>query len=131
MSRRIARVNELLKREIATELYRVMNESGFDMAAVTVTRVITSPDLRHARVMVSVRGDPDTGQRMLSLMGRHRKAIQHDINKRTSLKYTPHLDFQLDTSIEQGDHVLAIIAEMEQAEIDNEEEDAPAEEPYE
>ncbi len=114
MSRRLARVNELLKREIASELYRVMNESGFDLAAVTVTRVETSPNLRHAHVKISIRGEPDEKRKMLSLIERHRKTIQHDLNKNTTLKYTPRLEFELDESIQQGDKVLAIITEMEE-----------------
>ena len=53
--KRLVRVNELIKREVATALYRVMNEKGFDLSAVSVTHVITSSDLRTARVLVSIR----------------------------------------------------------------------------
>ena len=114
-SRRLVRVNELLKREIANELFRVMHESGFDLSAVTITRVNVSPNLRHARVSVSIRDHEGERQQILRLIESHRKTIQQHLNKNTTLKYTPHLEFQLDESIEKGDRILAIISEMEQS----------------
>lgn len=112
-SRRMTRVNELLKREIAGELYRVMNDRGFDLSAITVTRVDTSPNLRHARVYVSVRDHQGEREHMLRQVESHRAEIQQHLNKHTKLKYTPHLDFKLDESIEAGDKVLSIISQLE------------------
>ena len=110
---RLTRVNQLLKQEIAEQLFRIVHEPGFDAAAITVTRVITSSDLRHARVLISIRGDAERQQQILALIGHHRKQLQDIINRRITMKYTPHLDFQLDESIAKGDDVLALIAEME------------------
>jgi ribosome-binding factor A len=109
----MTRVNELLKREIAGELYRVMNDRGFDLSAITVTRVDTSPNLRHARVYVSVRDHQGEREHMLRQVESHRAEIQQHLNKHTKLKYTPHLDFKLDESIEAGDKVLSIISQLE------------------
>jgi len=53
---RLTRVNELLRREIGVVLYRLLDRSQFDLAALTVTHVITSSDLRSARVLISIRG---------------------------------------------------------------------------
>ncbi|MBN1269191.1 MAG: 30S ribosome-binding factor RbfA [Kiritimatiellae bacterium] len=114
-SRRLTRVNELLKREIAEGLYRIMNDRGFDLAAVTVTRVITSSDLKNARVMVSIRGHHGERGAMLQMLEHHRRTIQQSINKHITLKFVPQLAFELDESIAQGDHVLSIIADLEAA----------------
>lgn len=110
---RIERVNELLHREIGEALYRVMTDPGFDMSAVTVTHVMTSRNLRHAQVLVSIRADEDDKQRILSRIGRHRAEIQQMINRDLGLKYTPRLTFLLDRSLEQGDHVLSVLEELE------------------
>lgn len=110
---RLTRVNQLLKQEVAEQLFRIMHEPGFDAAACTITRVLTSPDLRHARVMVSIRAEPDRQQEILDLLSRHRKELQDIINRRITMKYTPQLVFELDESIAKGDDVLALIAEME------------------
>lgn len=112
--KRLVRVNELLRREIAEALYRVMNERGFDLSAVTVTRVITSSDLRTARVMVSIRDQGQDRDHMLALLQHHASEMQYLINKHVDLKYTPKLSFERDESIAEGDHVLGIISRMEQ-----------------
>jgi ribosome-binding factor A len=111
---RITRVNELLKREIATALFRMLApEERVDTAAVTVTHVITSRNLRHARVLVSILGHEDERGTIMSQIRDHRVEVQQWINRNMKLKYTPKLDFELDTSVEQGDHVLGILQEME------------------
>ena len=112
-SKRLTRVNELLKREIAESLYRIVNEGSVDLSVVTVTHVVTSPDLRHARVLISIRTPDKERSHILSQIKSHRKAIQHLINKHTSLKYTPHLQFELDGSIEEGNKVLDILSHLE------------------
>lgn len=115
-AQRLARINELLRHEIAEQLFRVVNEPEFDAAAVTVTRVITSADLRHARVMISIRGTPEEQEAALALIKQHRVEMQNLINRNIRMKYTPHLLIERDESIAKGDQVLSLIAEMEQAE---------------
>ena len=110
---RIERVNALIRREIGESLFHIMNEQAFDLAAVTVTHVVTSRNLRNARVLVSIRGDDAAKQRMLGLLRRHRADIQKAINRDLTLKYTPKLHFELDLSVEEGDHVLDILAHLD------------------
>ena len=110
---RITRVNELIRRELVLQIYRVVNRSDFDSAAVTFTHVLTSVDLRSCRVLVSIRGEPAQQERMLSILKRHRADFQEAIHRNVILRYTPHLHFVLDHSVEQGDHILQILHRME------------------
>lgn len=110
---RLTRVNQLLKQEIAESLFRVVNDPGTDIGAVTVTRVTASSNLRNARVFVSIRGDEEKQTALLNRLKHHRKDFQASIAKNVVLKYTPHVNFELDHSIEQGDHILNIIAKLE------------------
>jgi ribosome-binding factor A len=112
-TKRITRVNELVKREVANALYRVMNEADFDFAAVTVTHVLTTPDMRQARVLISIRAEPEGRRRLMGRILRHRATIQDLINRDLALKHTPRLSFELDESIEAGDRVLGILHELE------------------
>ncbi len=112
-NKRITRVNELLRREIAQYMYRLIHEGDFDLAAVTITHVDTSPNLRHARVFVSIREHELEREAMIDAIEQHRLEMQRHINDALRLKYTPQLSFELDTSIEKGDHVLHLIAELE------------------
>jgi ribosome-binding factor A len=111
---RLERVNELLKREIADTLFREMTGEDFNPAAVTVTRVITSSDLHHARVFVSIRGEEDRRRDLMRLLQKHRVAFQQRINRDVRIKYTPQLIFEEDPSIERGAHVLSVIEKLEQ-----------------
>lgn len=113
-TKRLTRVNELLRREVADILYRVLDGSGADLALITVTRVETSSDLRRARVMVSIRGDSTVQREMISLLYRERKEIQRMVNRDMTLKYTPRLSFHLDTSLAEGDEVLRILHTIEE-----------------
>ena len=110
--RRMTRVNESIRRELGEALFRLMNENAFDLSAGTSTHVVTAPNLRHARVLVSIRDHEDERPRMLSLLRRHRVQMQALINRNLGLKYTPKLAFELDTSVERGDQVLDILTHM-------------------
>jgi len=126
---RITRVNELIRRELGVQLYRVVNDPEFDPAAVTFTHAITSVDLRSCRVLVSIRGEPDRQARLLSILKRHRSAFQDAIHRNIVLRYTPQLHFVLDHSVEQGDQVLQLLQEMEQSGEVPPDDDLPGEEP--
>jgi ribosome-binding factor A len=110
---RLKRVNELLRREIGEALFHVVNEEGFDMSSVMVSHVVASANLRQARVLVSIRDHREDRGRMLALLRRKAREIQRLINRHLKLKYTPRLLFELDSSVEQGDHILQVLSEME------------------
>lgn len=112
---RIIRVNELIRRELGTQLYRLINRTDFNPAIVTFTRAETAVDLRTCRVGVSILASPEEQERMLGILRHYRADFQKAIHDHIILRYTPHLHFILDHSIEKGDHVLNIINHMEAA----------------
>ncbi len=124
---RITRVNEIIRRELGIQLYRVVNRPDFDTAAVTFTHTITSVDLRTCRVLVSIRGEPAEQERMLTILKRYRSDFQAAISKNVVLRYTPQIHFVLDHSVEKGDQILQILNQLEvSGEVDiPEDSDAP------
>ena len=112
-SARIIRVNELLKREIAVDIPRLFANGNFDTGAITVTRVETAPDLHDATVYVSIFGHEEGRTKMIRFLNSHRKDVQARMSKNVILKYTPRLHFKLDSSIENGDRVLGILAQLD------------------
>ena len=110
---RMVRVNELLKREIAEDLYRNFSGTDFDAAALTVTRVECAPDLRDANVYISIFGHQHDRHDMIRTLNRRRQEIVRMMIKRVKLKYTPRLQFHLDESLEEGDNILTILSELE------------------
>lgn len=120
---RQARVNALLQRELSEQIFRLGDAAGLDLARVTLTRVEISSDLRQAWVYVSVRAD-ETGQReALRSLHRMRPDLQQAINRDMHIKYTPRLRFRLDGSLEAGDKVLQILADIEPTEEQTEDHD--------
>ena len=110
---RILRLNELLRREISEALFRLINDRNFDLAAVTVTQVEISRDLRDATVRISIRDHEDDRERMLALIRGHRADIQAQVARDLTLKYTPRLVFRIDPSIERGDRILSLLSELD------------------
>ena len=109
MKHRLLRVNELLKRELGALISR---DVAFDDALVTVNQVDVTPDLKNAHVFVSALGSEPKGS-ILAKLEAHRTILQADLTKRVVLKYTPHLVFHLDDSIERGTRIIQILQELE------------------
>jgi ribosome-binding factor A len=107
MKHRQLRVNELLKRELSLIIAR---EITFEDALVTINQVNVTADLKNAHVYVSVLG-PNSN--VLTLLESHRPALQTQLARHVVLKYTPHLIFHLDDSIERGTRVIEILQEIE------------------
>jgi ribosome-binding factor A len=114
MKHRLLRVNELLKRELSALLVREMD---FEDLLVTVNQVDVTPDLKSAHVYISVLGANGRTD-VIADLEEARPMLQHDLSKHVILKYTPHLIFHLDNSIERGARVLEIMEEIELPEDD-------------
>ncbi|MGI9087234.1 MAG: 30S ribosome-binding factor RbfA [Chthoniobacterales bacterium] len=109
MKHRLLRVNELVKRELSMLITRDLT---FEDALVTVNQVDVTPDLKNAHVFVSVLGKGNAATVMAELED-HRAQLQAEMSKHVVLKYTPHLAFHLDDSIERGARVFKILEEIE------------------
>jgi ribosome-binding factor A len=109
MKHRLLRVNELLKRELSTIITR---EITFDGVLVTVNQVDVTPDLKHAHAYVSVLGKEGQAAAMAKLE-ENRVVLQTALAKSVVLKYTPHLVFHPDDSIERGARVFEILQQIE------------------
>lgn len=110
MSLRLLRVCELIKRELGVIIGR---EIKFEAPLVSVRAVDMTPDLKNAHVFISVIGTPWQKQEALKTLTEKRQHLQHELSRRVIIKYTPHLHFELDESIERGTRVLSLLAEIE------------------
>ena len=122
---RVERLNALLRREIGEALYKVFAGDPLDLAAVTVTQVRIARNFRNATVQVSIFGhEGERGTFIRKLAGKA-KELQALINRDLNLKYTPRLRFELDGSVEKGDHVLDVLSRLEGPETQGETDPAP------
>ncbi len=109
MKHRLARVNEVIKRELS-EL--VLREINFTAKLVTIQQVDVTPDLKQAHVYVSVIGTDEQRHAAMAQLHDNRRSLQQSLSRRVVLKYTPHLHFALDSAMERGDRVLTILGDL-------------------
>jgi ribosome-binding factor A len=112
MKHRLQRVNEVVKRELSELVSRELNFG--QEVLVTIPAVDISPDLKRCTVYVSVIGANYQKTDVIAELEEHRINLQRELAKRVVLKYTPHLHFKLDNSIERGSRVLEIIQDLDE-----------------
>jgi ribosome-binding factor A len=108
MKHRLLRVNEVLKRELSAIIAR---EIAFEKGLVTINHVDVTSDLKNAHVFVSVLGA--NGPKVIDELEGRRKTLQSELARHVVLKYTPHLVFHLDDSIERGTRIIEILQEID------------------
>jgi ribosome-binding factor A len=111
MTARTDRVDELLRQEMGTILAREVEDPRIGFA--TIISVETTPDLRHAKVLVSVIGQPEDRRTTLNAMGRAMPFVRHELGKRLRLKRIPEFHLELDDTLERGTRVLHLLDELE------------------
>lgn len=105
------RVNEALREVLSARIARGLKDPRIGF--VTVTAVDTSPDLRHARVYVSVLGDETEREDSLAGLASSHGFLQAEIARQLRMKRTPTLQFEHDESIERGFRIAKLLDEDE------------------
>jgi ribosome-binding factor A len=112
--RRIARVAEMIKREVSQLLFSGIKDDRVAMGMVSVTHVEVAGDLQHAKIYVSIYGNDD--DRSLTMAGLKSATgyVRSELGHRMRLRRTPEILFVEDRSIEQGTKVLSLINRLSQ-----------------
>jgi ribosome-binding factor A len=107
---RMRRVNQALRAVLSDAISKDLKDPRIGF--VTVTAVKTSPDLRHARVYVSVLGDEPTRLATLEGLRSAHGFLQGVIASELTLKRTPALAFEYDETVERADRISRLIDEQ-------------------
>jgi ribosome-binding factor A len=109
-SRRVLKVAEAIREVVAMAILTELRDPR--VHDVTVTYVEVSPDLRQAKVHVSVMGDEKTQQ--LAVRGLQHAAgfLQSKVGNRIETRYTPKLQFVLDLGVKKSLEVARILREV-------------------
>ena len=105
MPQRIPRVNQLLKEEINKLLLR---EVDFGNILVTITNVDTSPDLRQAKVKISLLPHQKEEQ-VLKIIQKNIFHLQQELNKKLHLKIVPKICFEIDRAEAKAQRIEEIL----------------------
>jgi ribosome-binding factor A len=106
-SARLRRVNEAIREVVGEHIAGDLKDPR--IAFVTVTAVDTSPDLRHARVFVSVMGTAAEREDTLRALETAHGYLQASVGRELRMKRTPVLQFVHDDSIERGMRISELI----------------------
>ena len=112
MSQRTDRVDELLRQEIGVLLAKEIADPRIGF--VTITDVETAPDLRHAKVWVSVIGGKADQKETLRALQHSMGFIRHELGRTLRIKRIPDLHVHLDDTAERGTRVLRLLSDLEE-----------------
>jgi ribosome-binding factor A len=116
MTRRTERINDLLREEISDLLHRGVKDPRVG-GLVTITDVDVSPDLRRAKVFVSVMGTDEEKASTLQALGAATHFVRRELRKRLTIRRTPELTFLPDDSLERGARILELLEEVREDSI--------------
>ncbi len=123
-SNRIGRINEEIQRELS-ELLRELKDPRVHKTMLSITRVETTPDLRYAKVYVSLLDKEFTKETVAGLKS-SAGYLRRELGRSLNLRYTPELQWQADDSITHGAHILDILSKLDIPEDDENEELDPS-----
>ena len=111
MTQRTDRVDELLRQEIGAIVTRDVADPRIGF--VTITKVETTPDLRHAKVWISVIGQPAERRGTVTALQRAMPFVRHELGRALRIKRIPDLHVHLDETAERGTRVLQLLDELD------------------
>ena len=111
-SNRIGRINEEIQRELSSLIRTVKDPRVADAGMVSVTAVETTPDLKYAKIFVSVLDKSASAQALKGLKSAS-GYLRRELGRALSLRNTPELTFVRDDSIDKGAHILDLLRDPE------------------
>ena len=110
MSRRTAQVGEFLREELTDIIRREVKDPR--LGFWSITRVEVPPDLRSARVHVSVLGSDEEREQTLRALRSASGFIRHHLKPRLRMRQIPELEFRDDRSMEHADAIGRTLREI-------------------
>ncbi len=118
-SRRVARVSELIKREVSKMLMHDIKDDRVGAGMVSVTDVDVSGDLQHAKIFVSIYGTQAAKAETMAGLKAATGFVRSELGHRVRLRRTPEVVFLEDNSLERGDRILSLLNRISQERQDS------------
>lgn len=107
---KMGRINEDVQRELSVLIPNVKDPRVRGM--ISVTAVETTPDLRYAKVFISILDKQDTKEVLKGLKSAS-GWLRRELGNALKLRYTPELSFEMDDSIDKGAHILELLRSVD------------------
>lgn len=109
MTQRTEKVNRLA-RQVLGEAIATLKDPRIGFATVTAVRV--TPDLRHARVLISVLGTEQEQTDTMAGLERAKPYLRGELGRQVRMKYTPELHIELDHGAEDAQRLETILRDI-------------------
>jgi ribosome-binding factor A len=110
--RRVARVAELIRREVSQMLISGIKDDRVGTGMVSVTEVEVSGDLQHAKIFVSIYGTDADRQETMAGLKAATGYVRSELGHRVRLRRTPEVLFFEDRSLERGTKMLSLLNQL-------------------
>lgn len=107
---RAERMAQVIKSETSDIIQRGLKDPRIGFASIT--DVVVSHDLRHAKIFVSVLGDDEAKRRTMEGLTRARGHIRSELGARLAVRFVPEIHIRLDESIERGVRISSLVRKV-------------------
>ena len=107
---RFNRVDEELKKQVSTIIMNDIKDPNLT-GLISVTKAKVTPDLKYAKVYVSILNAKNTNED-LAILKKSAGLTRSLIAKRMNLRITPEIIFELDDSMEYGERIDSILKDI-------------------
>ncbi len=113
MTRRQERVNDLLREVVAEIVANELKDPRLDVPLLSITEARVSPDLRHARILVSIMGTPEQQEGAITALKHSAHFVRKLLRPRLTMKAIPTLSFHPDDRIAEDRRINDLIDALE------------------
>ena len=118
--RRVERVAALIRREVSQLLINGIRDERVHLGMVTITEVEVSGDLQHCKIFVSIYGEENDKQIVMSGLSAASSFLRGELGRRLQLRRAPEIIFYLDRGIERGTTVINLLERLDKERKSNE-----------
>ena len=111
MTRRTERVGTVIQKSLSEYILRELSDSR--LGFLTLAHVITTPDLGHARISVSVMGTEKEKSDTLEALNEYAPRMRSHLSKILQTRTVPKLVFELDRKLDQGFRIDSLLKDLE------------------
>lgn len=113
-TRRQIQVAEEIQQIVSVLLQRELKDPRIGF--VTITSVDVTPDLKYARIYVSVMGTPEEQKATMDALASSRGFVRREIASRMTIRYMPEIQFKWDKGLEYSDRINRLLNELKEEE---------------
>lgn len=116
MSIKLEKANATIQKNLAEIIYE-LNDPRLVDEMITILKVSVSPDLKYAKVYISIFGDKNKEENAFLAIKKASGFIRKQLGSRVDLRFLPTLDFQIDNSEEYGERIDKQLKEIQNTQI--------------